>query len=69
MANNSAHIKPILQLAKSARVHIHNGDLISLFPGELVGDVGTYLSGSKDKNIHERLSKTSAKHQALVSLH
>ncbi len=61
MADNGAHIEPVLQLAQRSRVDIDDRDLIGLFTGKLVGDVGAYLSGSENQNIHELVeSKQSA---------
>jgi hypothetical protein len=52
VTHDSPHVKPVLQLPQSGGIDVDYRDLVCLFTGKLIGDIGTHLPGSEDKNIH-----------------
>ena len=66
MANDRAHIKPILEIPEAIKVSIDNRDLVSLFASELMSNARADLTGSENEYIHVVGYRVP---QALRSLH
>ena len=60
IADNSAQVEAVLQLAQATGVGIHHGDVIGL-GHQVLGDGAADLTGSQDDDAHSRFSPANGR--------